>query len=66
MSTRSGALAARGGWTVVRSGWERVSVYVPIVLMGFIRENGRFPDGIAGQVDLHGQQTITQSSQPFP
>jgi cytochrome d ubiquinol oxidase subunit I len=33
-----------------------------IVLMGFIRENSRFPDGIAGVVQLHGQQTISQPS----
>ena len=30
-----------------------------IVLMGFIRENGRFPDGIAGQVQLQGQQSTS-------
>jgi hypothetical protein len=35
-------------------------VMTMIVLMGFIRENGRFPDGIAGQVQLHGQQSIDQ------
>jgi cytochrome d ubiquinol oxidase subunit I len=33
-----------------------------IVLMGFIRENSRFPDGIAGVVQLHGQQSISQPS----
>jgi lipopolysaccharide export system protein LptC len=36
MSAKSGVIAGRGGWVTVRSGWERVSVYVPIVLMGFI------------------------------
>jgi cytochrome bd ubiquinol oxidase subunit I len=38
-----------------------------IVLMGFIRENGRFPDGIAGEVQLQGQQaTSDQSVAAFP
>jgi hypothetical protein len=35
-------------------------VMIMIVLMGFIRENSRFPNGIAGQVQLHGQQSISQ------
>lgn len=39
-----------------------VLVSTMIVLMGFIRENSRFPDGIAGQVQLHGQQTTNQPS----
>jgi hypothetical protein len=33
-----------------------------IVLMGFIRENSRFPDGIAGEMQLHGQRSISQPS----
>lgn len=33
-----------------------------IVLMGYIRENSRFPDGIAGQIQLRHQQTISQPS----
>jgi hypothetical protein len=37
-----------------------------IVLMGFIRENGRFPNGVAGEVQLHGQQTINQGFGGFP
>lgn len=53
--------AARQVW------WEKslplVSMFlvmIMIVLMGFIRENSRFPNGIAGQVQLHGQQSISQ------
>jgi lipopolysaccharide export system protein LptC len=36
MSTPAGRLSARGGWSMVRAGWDRLSVYVPIILMGFI------------------------------
>lgn len=39
-----------------------VLVMLMIVLMGFIRENGRYPNGIAGQVQLQGQQPINQPS----
>ena len=39
-----------------------VLVMLMIVLMGFIRENSRFPDGIAGQVQLHGQQPASPQS----
>jgi len=36
-----------------------------IVTMGFIRENGRVPDLIAGHIQLQGQQDISQP-QPSP
>jgi hypothetical protein len=36
-----------------------------IVTMGFIRENGRVPDLIAGHIQLQGQQDISQP-QPTP
>jgi cytochrome bd ubiquinol oxidase subunit I len=36
-----------------------VAVMAMIVLMGFIRENSRFPDVIAGQITLFHQQTIS-------
>jgi lipopolysaccharide export system protein LptC len=36
MSTQAGRLVGHGGWAMVRAGWDRVSVYVPIILMGFI------------------------------
>jgi cytochrome d ubiquinol oxidase subunit I len=39
-----------------------VLVSTMIVLMGFIRENSRFPYGIAGQVQLQGQQSAPQST----
>ncbi len=36
-----------------------------IVTMGFIRENSRVPDLIAGHIQLQGQQDISQP-QPTP
>ena len=36
MSTVTGRFAPRGVWPVVRGGWERVSVYLPLILMGLI------------------------------
>lgn len=29
-------MAGRGGWALVRGGWDRMSVYLPIILMGVI------------------------------
>ncbi|MGH7903090.1 MAG: cytochrome ubiquinol oxidase subunit I [Candidatus Dormibacteraceae bacterium] len=44
-----------------------------IVLMGFIRENSRYPDVVAGHISLHQQQTLNQPNvqpagggAPFP
>jgi cytochrome bd ubiquinol oxidase subunit I len=37
-----------------------VAVMAMIALMGFIRENGRFPDVIAGDLSQFHQQTITE------
>jgi lipopolysaccharide export system protein LptC len=36
MSSAPARAAPRGGWSLVRGGWESVSVYLPIILMGFI------------------------------
>lgn len=36
MSTAPTPPAPRGGWSLVRGGWESVSVYLPIILMGLI------------------------------
>ena len=36
MRSSLGRLDTRSGWTLVRGGWERVSVYVPLILMGVI------------------------------
>lgn len=44
-----------------------VAVMAMIVLMGFIRENGRFPDVIAGQTSEFGQQHVPQpTASPTP
>jgi lipopolysaccharide export system protein LptC len=36
MNTAAGRIAVRDGWAMSRAAWERISVYVPIILMGFI------------------------------
>lgn len=36
MSTLTARSSPRGAWSLVRGGWERVSVYLPIILMGLI------------------------------
>ena len=36
---KAGAVSAhapRGPWTLVRGGWDRITVYLPIILMGFL------------------------------
>lgn len=42
-----------------------VLVMMMIATMGFIRENGRYPDLISGQMTVEGQQTV-QQAQPTP
>jgi lipopolysaccharide export system protein LptC len=36
MNTVARRTAVREGWAIARGAWERISVYVPIILMGFI------------------------------
>jgi hypothetical protein len=42
-----------------------VMVMAMIVTMGFIRENGRYPQLISGQMTVSGQQNVSQP-QPTP
>lgn len=37
-----------------------------IMLMGFIRENSRFPDIIAGHITAHGQKVVNQPPSSYP
>jgi cytochrome bd ubiquinol oxidase subunit I len=58
-------------WGSARRGEQRILMLIAIltmmmmVTMGFIRENSRSPDLIAGQMTISGQQT-TQHPQPTP
>jgi cytochrome bd-type quinol oxidase subunit 1 len=56
-------------WGTARRGEQRLLMVMAvltmamIVTMAYIRENGRVPDLIAGQMEIQGQQDI---SQPHP
>ncbi|MBO0701424.1 MAG: hypothetical protein J2P38_00720 [Candidatus Dormibacteraeota bacterium] len=62
-STTWGEVSRRSQWLLMIS---VVLVTVMIVLMGFIRENGRSPDLIHGQISIHQTPASTPSAPPAP
>ena len=54
-------MSRRRGWLILGA----VLTMAMMVTMGFIRENGRAPFLISGEMTIEGQQN-TQSTQPTP